>query len=56
MSAGAARERQHTGTGETGIAIGGKGREAAMWDRVRRRLRAELGEDVFIFMVRARRS
>ena len=46
MAAGAAREK-HLSAGEIGISSGGKGSESAMWDRVRRRLRAELGEDVF---------
>ena len=47
MSAGALRER-HASEREERTTTGGKARdENAMWDRVRRRLRAELGEDVF---------
>lgn len=46
MSAGAARKHGNPGRSDGG---GGSGaRDAAqLWDRVRRRLRAELGEDVF---------
>jgi len=47
MSAGAASERE-TPRRETKAHEVASGREAAaIWDRVRRRLRAELGEDVF---------
>ena len=45
MSAGAVRERLPTG-GEEGDEVAERS-AAASWDRVRRRLRAELGEDVF---------
>ena len=48
MSAGAARERESTPKRREGRLETTGGREAAaIWDRVRRRLRAELGEDVF---------
>ena len=48
MSAGAAREREHTAKGtERILRLQAVGRLLAIWDRVRRRLRAELGEDVF---------
>jgi chromosomal replication initiator protein len=47
MSAGAMRERSGTGTHDGGPSVGGPKETAGMWDRVRRRLRAELGEDVF---------
>ena len=46
MSAGAAREREKTAKEEKDGELSGRG-ASAMWDRVRRRLRAELGEDVF---------
>jgi chromosomal replication initiator protein len=46
MSAGAARERGNSGRSD-GDGGAGMRDAAALWDRVRRRLRAELGEDVF---------
>jgi len=47
MAAGAVRERHATTRDERSYGAGGGKDEAGMWDRVRRRLRAELGEDVF---------
>ena len=48
MSAGAARERKTTAKGRRKELEASGGEDAAaIWDRVRRRLRAELGEDVF---------
>src|SRR5688500_3054863 len=45
MSAGAVRERVSAGGTELD-AVAARG-DVGIWDRVRRRLRAELGEDVF---------
>jgi chromosomal replication initiator protein len=47
MSIGAARERISRGSTGSDLDLIGTGDAAAIWDRVRRRLRAELGEDVF---------
>jgi chromosomal replication initiator protein len=47
MSASAARERQKSGKSDDDFEAGGAKDAAGLWDRVRRRLRAELGEDVF---------
>ncbi len=47
MSAGAANERETPRRESKGTEIAGGREAAAIWDRVRRRLRAELGEDVF---------
>ncbi len=46
MSAGAARERD-AARKESKASVAGQQDAAGMWDRVRSRLRAELGEDVF---------
>ena len=46
MSAGAASGRETPRRETKGLETGGR-EAAAIWDRVRRRLRAELGEDVF---------
>lgn len=47
MSAGAASERDFVRKDSSGIDAAALKDAAAIWDRVRRRLRAELGEDVF---------
>ena len=47
MSAGAARERGAAKTDPKGSAAANQRDAAGMWNRVRSRLRAELGEDVF---------
>ncbi len=47
MSAGAASERETPRREPKGIETADGREAAAIWDRVRRRLRAELGEDVF---------
>lgn len=47
MSAGAASERETHRREQKGQETAGGREAAAIWDRVRRRLRAELGEDVF---------
>jgi chromosomal replication initiator protein len=47
MSAGAASERETPRREPKGNQTAGGRESAAIWDRVRRRLRAELGEDVF---------
>ncbi len=47
MAAGAIRERQRVAAEFVEFDGGPRGEGAEMWDRVRRRLRAELGEDVF---------
>jgi chromosomal replication initiator protein len=47
MSAGAASERETPRREAKGNETAGGREAAAIWDRVRRRLRAELGEDVF---------
>jgi chromosomal replication initiator protein len=47
MAAGAATERETPRREAKGIEASGGKEAAAIWDRVRRRLRAELGEEVF---------
>jgi chromosomal replication initiator protein len=47
MSAGAASERETPRREPKGNQTNGGKEAAAVWDRVRRRLRAELGEDIF---------
>lgn len=47
MSASAARERQRSAKSDGDFDTGSAKDAAALWDRVRRRLQAELGEDVF---------
>ena len=47
MSAGAARERQSAEKDPKAADVAGAKEAADNWDRVRRRLRAELGEDIF---------
>ena len=47
MSAGAAREREFARKDPKGVEFVGLKEAAGVWDRVRRRLRAELGEDIF---------
>ena len=47
MSASAARERQRSAKSDGDFDAGSAKDAAALWDRVRRRLQAELGEDVF---------
>lgn len=47
MAAGAVRERQRVAAEFVGLDSRPEADGAEMWDRVRRRLRAELGEDVF---------
>ena len=47
MSAGAAREREAARKDPKGTEAAGQRDAAGMWDRVRSRLRAELGEDIF---------
>jgi chromosomal replication initiator protein len=47
MSAGAARGREAARKNPEGMEAAGQRDAAGMWDRVRSRLRAELGEDIF---------
>ena len=47
MSASAARERQKSGKSDDDFEAGNAKDAAGLWDRVRHRLRVELGEDVF---------
>jgi chromosomal replication initiator protein len=47
MSAGAASEREFANKDSSGTNVAGRKEAADIWDRVRRRLRAELGEDIF---------
>ncbi len=47
MSAGAASEREFARKDSSGVDAASLKEAAGMWDRVRRRLRAELGEDIF---------